>query len=102
MMSSMQNIAADQLIHLAKMALKRVSVSEEDADLTAKMLVTADLMGITPHGTRRLGPYIERIRRGLITLSLRLTYRGRASNSTCRWGQRTRTRRCRKRVRSCC
>jgi ureidoglycolate dehydrogenase (NAD+) len=47
-------------------ALSRVGVPEDQIKLTLQVLLTADLQGIGTHGTRRLIPYIMRIRSGLI------------------------------------
>lgn len=57
-------VPADKVLHLTKTALERVGVPEGDAAAAAEVLVSADLQGIVTHGTRRLAPYIARIRDG--------------------------------------
>ncbi len=45
----------------------RLGVSEEDAGITAEVLVSADLRGVESHGVARLGPrYTSKIQQGLI------------------------------------
>jgi ureidoglycolate dehydrogenase (NAD+) len=59
-------IPLSDLNDCCRKALERVGVPEEHIRLTLQVLVTADLQGISTHGTRRLIPYIMRIRSGLI------------------------------------
>ena len=47
-------------------ALLRVGVPAEHAEMATDVLVTADLQGISTHGTSRLPAYVKRIRSGLI------------------------------------
>ncbi len=54
-----------ELLKLTASALEAVGVPHEDADLAAEILVTADLIGIDTHGTRRLAPYVARLRDGV-------------------------------------
>jgi LDH2 family malate/lactate/ureidoglycolate dehydrogenase len=54
-------------------ALARVGVPEDHIKMTLDVLVTADLQGIDTHGTRRLLPYIMRIRAGLINPTPRIS-----------------------------
>jgi len=47
-------------------ALSLVGVPEEHIQMTLQVLITAELQGLGTHGTRRLIPYILRMRDGLI------------------------------------
>lgn len=62
-MTSTVTTTAAVLTELAIEILGSAGVPEADARATADILVLADLQGITTHGTQRLGPYVERIRR---------------------------------------
>jgi len=65
-MKNMILISPSDLRDCCHKALTRVGVPEEHIQLTLQVLVTADLQGISTHGTRRLIPYIMRMRAGLI------------------------------------
>ena len=53
-------------------ALSKVGVPEEDAQMVADVLVTADLRGIGSHGISRLPIYIKRLKQGLVNATPRL------------------------------
>lgn len=58
-----------KLTEFAAKALEKMGVPEEDARITAHILVAADLRGIDSHGVAHLAPfYIKRIRDGLINV----------------------------------
>lgn len=58
-----------KLTEFAAKALEKMGVPDEDARITAHILVTADLRGIDSHGVAHLAPfYIKRIRDGLINV----------------------------------
>jgi L-2-hydroxycarboxylate dehydrogenase (NAD+) len=59
-----------KLTEFSSLALQKKGVPREDADITAKILVTADLRGVDSHGVAHLAPfYIKRIRDGLINVT---------------------------------
>ena len=58
-------VGQDELLSLTTSALTAVGVPPADAEIAAGILVTADLQGIDTHGTRRLAPYVTRIRDGI-------------------------------------
>ncbi len=62
-------IGADKLTDFAIRALRKVGVPEEDAQITARMLVATDLRGVDSHGVAHLAPYYVRgIKEGLINV----------------------------------
>jgi len=65
-------VSIQQLKECGFMALSRVGVPENHIEMTLDVLVTADLQGILTHGTRRLIPYIMRLRSNLINPDPRL------------------------------
>jgi L-2-hydroxycarboxylate dehydrogenase (NAD+) len=59
-------VHADTLVSFATKVLQRLGVPEEDARLTARILVKTDLRGIDSHGVAHLAPlYVESLREGL-------------------------------------
>lgn len=66
-------VPVDKIIDLSQRSLERVGVPPEDAAMVIEILVLADLQGIDTHGTRRLGPYIERVRKNLIKNQPKIT-----------------------------
>jgi len=72
-------VDAEKLTDFAAGALVKVGVPEDDAMITARMLVTADLRGVDSHGVAHLAPiYIKRIRDGLINVTPHITVRSSA------------------------
>ncbi len=62
-------VNAGRLIDFAARALQKVGVPEEDARITARILVATDLRGVDSHGVAHLAPfYIRRIKDGLINV----------------------------------
>ena len=61
---------AKKLILFSTKALQRLGVPEEDAQITARMLVTSALRGVDSHGVAHLNMfYARRIRLGIINLN---------------------------------
>jgi len=65
-MSETETITAEELKALAVAAFQHAGFSKADADTTAEILVTTDLMGIGTHGVHRLDQYLKRIRAGVV------------------------------------
>ena len=62
-------VDAGRLTDFAAKALQKMGVPEEDARITARMLVASDLRGVDSHGVAHLAPfYIRRIKNGLINV----------------------------------
>ncbi|MDD4876628.1 MAG: Ldh family oxidoreductase [Dehalococcoidales bacterium] len=62
-------VDANKLIDFSAKALQKLGVPEEDAKITAKMLVASDLRGIDSHGVAHLNMfYARRIKLGIINL----------------------------------
>lgn len=60
-------VDAGKLTSFASKVLQKMGVSEEDAQITAHLLVATDLRGIESHGVAHLAPfYVRRIKEGLI------------------------------------
>ena len=58
---------AKRLTELASLSLQKVGVSRDDADLTAAILVDADLRGIKTHGVMNLySYYVKKVQDGII------------------------------------
>ena len=63
-------VEVGRLTDFAAKALQKMGVPEEDARITARILVAADLRGVDSHGVAHLAPfYIKRIRNGLINVN---------------------------------
>ena len=63
-------VDAEKLINFSTKALQRLGVPKEDAQITARMLVTSDLRGVDSHGVAHLNIfYARRIRLGIINLN---------------------------------
>jgi len=63
-------VNAEKLINFSTKALQRLGVPKEDAQITARMLVTSDLRGVDSHGVAHLNIfYARRIRLGIINLN---------------------------------
>ncbi len=62
-------VDAEKLTDFTTRALQKVGVPEEDAQITARMLVATDLRGVDSHGVNHLGPfYIRWIKEGRINV----------------------------------
>jgi uncharacterized oxidoreductase len=55
----------------AQQLLRAVSLPADDAELTARLLVKADLHGYPPHGVAILPTYLERLEAGLLQIAER-------------------------------
>ena len=58
--SERTRVDAKKLINFSTKALQRLGVSEEDAQITARILVAADLRGVESHGIVSLVPFYVR------------------------------------------
>ncbi len=61
-------IGADKLTDFAIRVLRKVGVPEEDAQITARILVATDLRGVDSHGVAHLALYVRGIKEGLINV----------------------------------
>ncbi len=57
-------VRAETLRHFCQRVFERLEVPEEEAAITADVLVTADLRGIDSHGVARLRRYVDGLRGG--------------------------------------
>ncbi len=64
-------ISAEDLEAFVLRALTGVGMSEEDAQVTADVLVTTDTFGVFTHGTKNLGGYVWRLRGGGLVANAR-------------------------------
>lgn len=62
----MLRIHPDELKQFMKDAFIQLGVPENEAEISAKILITSDLRGIESHGIGRLRMYVDRIHQGLI------------------------------------
>jgi LDH2 family malate/lactate/ureidoglycolate dehydrogenase len=60
------NIPADELKALTVAAFERAGFTKADADTTAEILISTDLMGIGTHGVHRLEQYLKRVEVGVV------------------------------------
>lgn len=63
----------NQLETFCTQVLQKLGVPPEEAEITAKTLVMANLRGVDTHGVTRLPPYAARLKAGGLKPSLRLT-----------------------------
>ncbi|MFC2007704.1 Ldh family oxidoreductase [Chloroflexota bacterium] len=66
-MSDEIEVQAGALTDFCVRVFQKIGVREEDARITADVLVMADLRGIASHGVARLRRYVEGLRTGMIT-----------------------------------
>jgi len=59
-------VPADKLKEFVKKVFMAYDVPEEDAEVTADVLVAADLRGIESHGVQRLKRYIDGLKNGVV------------------------------------
>jgi len=59
-------VQAQALAEFTARAFQKVNVSQEDARLTAEVLVAADLRGVASHGVAHLRRYVDGLRSGAI------------------------------------
>ncbi|GAI28780.1 unnamed protein product, partial [marine sediment metagenome] len=61
------SVDAKKLINFSTKALQKLGMPEEDAQITARLLVATDLRGVDSHGVAHLKMfYARRIRLGII------------------------------------
>jgi len=70
-----RNVQADSLQAFCVRVLERLDVPHDEAEITANVLVSADLRGIESHGVSRLPRYANRLMNGWIPPKARLTIR---------------------------
>ncbi len=69
MVSQNGAVNAEKLTVFSTKVLEKMGIPEEDARITAGILVATDLRGIDSHGVAHLGPfYVQRIKDGLINV----------------------------------
>jgi L-2-hydroxycarboxylate dehydrogenase (NAD+) len=61
-----ERFEADKLRSFCVEALERLGVPHEDAQVTANVLVEADLRGIDSHGVARMSRYVSGIQQGMM------------------------------------
>jgi LDH2 family malate/lactate/ureidoglycolate dehydrogenase len=66
MSGKVERVSAETLRSFCAEALERLDVPSEDARITAKVLVEADLRGIDSHGVARLSRYVSGIQQGMM------------------------------------
>ena len=64
MSAKSDTVNAEVLTEFAARALQKVGVPEEDARITARILVATDLRGIDSHGTGHLANYVRGVKEG--------------------------------------
>jgi L-2-hydroxycarboxylate dehydrogenase (NAD+) len=70
MTSEKIRVDAEKLVNFSAKALQKLGVPEEDAQITARILVATDLRGVESHGVAHLNTfYAKRIRAGIINLN---------------------------------
>lgn len=60
-------IKSENLQRLMYEVLKKCDLSEQDAEIAAKVLIQADLRGVDTHGAIRLPIYVKRLKLGLVS-----------------------------------
>jgi LDH2 family malate/lactate/ureidoglycolate dehydrogenase len=63
----------DQLEAFCSQVLRRLRVSREDAEITARTLVMSNLRGVDTHGVARLPAYVAKLRGGALQPTVNLT-----------------------------
>ncbi len=62
----MPRLSAEDLRSMCAASLRAVTVPEEDAELTARLMVEANLTGHDTHGVRQLARYVGLVNKGVI------------------------------------
>jgi len=65
-MEEYQKIRIDVLKGFVTDVFKKLGISEEDAGITADVLIASDKRGISSHGVARLGRYVKGIKNGVM------------------------------------
>jgi len=72
-MDNRQRFDPTKLITFSSKVLQKLGVPEEDADITARILVACDLRGVESHGVAHLGPfYANWIKQGTLNVKPKL------------------------------
>jgi ureidoglycolate dehydrogenase (NAD+) len=66
------------LFHFVKLILKKMGIPDDDAKVTADVLVSANLSGIDSHGVVRLSHYLRRIKDGTVKKKPRIRHERKA------------------------
>jgi len=66
------------LLNFAKLLLQKPGIPDDDAEVTADVLVSANLSGIDSHGVVRLSHYLRRIKDGTVKKTPRIRYERKA------------------------
>jgi len=74
-------VDAKKLTDFTSKVLQKVGVPEEDARITARILVATDLRGIDSHGVRALAGYIGQIKEGQINVKPQVKVFSQASST---------------------
>ena len=69
----MARVSEDALLELAARALAERGVPRADAEATARILVTGDLLGVHTHGVDRIATYVERVAAGGVNATPNVT-----------------------------
>lgn len=73
-MDNRRRFDAEGLEEFSSGVLKKLGIPENDADITAKMLVNSDLRGVESHGVAHLSPfYVSWIKDGKVKIKPQLT-----------------------------
>ena len=62
----MENLHADDAVEFSMWVLNKAGVRKNEARICAKVLIEADILGMTTHGLSRLKYYVDRMDDGLI------------------------------------
>ena len=74
-------VSADKLTDFAIRVLRKVGVPEEDAQITARLLVASDLRGVDSHGVAHLAYYVKCIKEGLVNVKPEMKVFSQASST---------------------
>lgn len=66
-MNSFYRVQSEYLTELTSLILQKNGVIAQEADVTAKSLVDADLRGVSSHGVIRMSNYLSRLKKGVTT-----------------------------------
>ncbi len=80
-MEEYHKIKVDELKGFVSDVFKKLGVSEEDADITADVLVASDRRGIASHGVARLGRYVKGIKDGVMLPDAKMTIEKETENT---------------------
>lgn len=76
-MKNRKRFNPEKLRVFSSKVLQKLGVPEEDADITAKILVATDLRGVESHGVAHLEPfYVNQVKQGIINVRPRFNITG--------------------------